>query len=198
MQGKISVDFVCSSMEIDVSVVKDNARKIEKGLNKYLSIMQAFRLSDISCDYKLQKAYKGFYRVRRDDDFCRVYFDYMDKHKNDIDINLDDVISYLYKETGKYEPSFSSKLLATIDSNKPVWDLHVLSQLSIKAPPYYKKDRLQLSFATYKTLENWFATYLQTQNAKEVIKCFDSLFPVKQLTNVKKIDLVLWCMGPKG
>jgi hypothetical protein len=185
-------------MIIDTNVIRDNALKIEKGVVKYLSIMDSFRLCDVSSDYAFQRKYKGFYRVRRNDDFCQLYFEYMEKHKNDRNIRFENVISYLYKETGKMEASFSSKLLATINVNAPVWDSHVLSQLSIERPTQYQEKRLQAYIGTYSVLEKWYYDYLQTQNAKELISCFDTHIKNKQLTNVKKVDLVLWCMGPKG
>jgi len=184
-------------VEIDVNVVRINAKRIEKGLIKYLNIMDRFRSCDASTDYTFQRIYKGFYRVRRNDDFCRVYFKYMEEHKNDLSVNFNSIISHLYRETGRIEPSFSSKLLATINANAPVWDSHVLSQLSIKPPSYSVNDRLQATIETYKELACWYYEYLQTENANEIIACFDSLLPYKQLTSVKKIDLVLWCMGPK-
>jgi len=88
-------------------------------------------------------------------------------------------------------------MLATIIANVLVWDSHVLSQLFIKPPKYSHKNRLQATIDTYTILEKWYTDYLQTQNAIEIISHFDTLIQNNNLTNVKKIDLVLWCMGPK-
>jgi len=184
-------------MFIDANVVKENTQRLNRGINKYLGIMNKFRSCDASTDYAFQRAYKGFYRVRRSDDFCRIYFDYMEKYKNDRNVSFDAVLIHIFNETGRLEPSFSSKLLATINSNAPVWDSHVLSQLSIRPPRYYERNRLEATKDTYKVLEEWYSEYMRTENASEVIACFDSHLPYKQLTNVKKIDLILWCMGLK-
>ena len=39
---------------------------------------------------------------------------------------LADVIGSLYVEAGNVEASFSSKMIATIDPEKPIWDQYVL------------------------------------------------------------------------
>jgi len=184
-------------MEFSLNVINNNSDKIKRGVQKYLGIMNAFRLCDVSSDYTFQRKFKGFYRVRRNNEFCRIFFNYMESQKDNRNIKFIDVISYIYSKTGRIEPSFSSKMLATINANAPVWDSHVLSQLSIKPPVYSHTNRLQATIDTYNVLEKWYTDYLQTQNANDIISCFDTLIQSNNLTNVKKIDLVLWCMGLK-
>ncbi|MCL2696885.1 MAG: hypothetical protein FWE74_02245 [Oscillospiraceae bacterium] len=113
-----------------------------------------------------------------------------------IDISFEDVITHIHEKTNRIEASFSSKLLATITPDNPVWDKNVLTQLSINHPQYYQKDRLETTIKTYYDIEKWYASYLKTQNAQDIIDQFDILIP-NILTNVKKIDLVLWSMGVK-
>jgi len=50
---------------------------------------------------------------------------------------------------------------------------------------------------TYGVLENWFADYLKTQNAREVISLFNEIYPTVNITDVKKIDFALWSLGEK-
>jgi len=104
---------------------------------------------------------------------------------------------HLHELTSRHEPSFASKLLATINPDKPVWDVNVLSNLSIKPPRYYAKNRLMEIVTTYGVLENWFADYLKTQNAREVISLFNEIYPTVNITDVKKIDFALWSLGEK-
>ena len=182
---------------IDVKTINDNIDKINVGLEKYNRIMDSLCECNVSEDMVFQKLFKGFYRVRRNDEFCRVYFSYMEKNKNNIKLTFGDVLAHIHSKTNRLEPSFSSKLLATINPNAPVWDSHVLSQLSIE-PPHYKDDnRLQAIIETYSDVEKRYDNYMTTQNAKEAITRFDKLIPNTQITDIKKIDLVLWSMGKK-
>ena len=159
--------------------------------------MNAFHRCDVSQDKEFQKTYNGFYRMRqRKQEFYQIYFEYMEKHKYS-PVSFDDVITYLYNFTSRYEPSFSSKLLATINPDMPVWDKIVLSQLSIKPPPYNSKNRLKEIINIYSVIEDWYIHYLETKNSKDVIYIFDKTFPDTQITNIKKIDLALWSMGEK-
>ena len=85
-------------MELDVAVVKNNAHRIEKGIIKYFNIMTKFRSCDASSDYSFQRVYKGFYRVRRNDEFCHIFFDYMESHKNDKAVSFDGIFLIFTKE----------------------------------------------------------------------------------------------------
>lgn len=91
-----------------------------------------------------------------------------------------------------------NKFLATINPDTPVWDKNVLSNLSIKTPGNWCKNRVKKIVETYSILENWYTDYIETQNAKDVIYLFDEVFPNTQVTNIKKIDLALWSMGQKN
>jgi len=181
----------------DISSVQSALINIKPGLEKYQYIMGMLHKSDLSKDIEFQRKYKGFYRVRRNDEFCQIYFEYMEQHKKDI-VTFDDVISHIYKETNRYEASFSSKLLATINPDMPVWDSLVLEQLSLTASLYSKKGRLPKTIFLYKEIVSWYANFLETQNADDIICIFDELYPDSNLTSVKKIDFVLWGLGKEA
>jgi uncharacterized protein (DUF697 family) len=181
---------------IDIPVIQRSLSTIDKGVNKYVDIMNCLQNCDVSKDTDFQTLYKGFYRVRRNNEFCKAYFEYMEEHKNSV-ITFENVLQYLYDTNKKIEPSFASKLLATINPNMPVWDKNVLSQLSIKAPQLYCKNRFEAVVETYAILENWYMNYLNTDNAKDVIDVFNSVYPNVQTTDIKKIDLALWSLGVK-
>jgi len=181
----------------DISSVQSALINIKPGLEKYQYIMGMLHKSDLSKDIEFQMKYKGFYRVRRNDEFCQIYFEYMEQHKKDI-VAFDDVISHIYKETNRYEASFSSKLLATINPDMPVWDSLVLEQLSSTASLYSKKGRLPKTIFLYKEIVSWYANFLETQNADDIICIFDELYPDSNLTSVKKIDFVLWGLGKEA
>jgi hypothetical protein len=183
--------------KIDVTLLKQNSVKIKDGIRKYTSIMNRLHECDVSQDREFQKSFNHFYRVRqKSTEWYQLYYSYMQKHKSG-EIAFEDVLFYLHERTGKYESSFSSKLLATVNPDMPVWDMNVLSQLSLNAPPSYCKDRLKKIVEVYSALQKWYADYLKTQNAQEVITRFDELFSETNLTDLKKIDLALWSMGVK-
>jgi hypothetical protein len=115
----------------------------------------------------------------------------MEQHKN-TSLAFEDVVTYFYNSLNRIESSFSSKLLATVNPNMPVWDSIVLNNLELKPPAYYKTNRLQNIIELYSHIVNWYTEYLETQNSTDVLKVFDDIYPNTKLTHVKKIDLVLW------
>jgi hypothetical protein len=152
---------------------------------------------NVSKDTEFQRTYNGFYRMRqRTKEFYQAYFGYMETSKSS-EITFDGVLTFLYQQALRIEPSFSSKLLATVNPDKPVWDVNVLSNLSIQPPCYYHKNRLEATVNTYLLLESWYTEYMTTQNAKDVINAFDSVYPNTNITPTKKIDLALWSLGER-
>ena len=185
---------------LDLDKVKNSLLVLKENrlrdVEKYLIIMDGFHKCNVAHDLEYQKRYKGFYRVRRNQEFCDVYFAYMEKHKNE-SILFEDILNHIFLYTNRIEPSFSSKMLATINPAMPVWDRYVLSQLSLSIPKYYQDNRLQACIKTYNELVAWYSKYEKTQNAKDVIAIFKQVFPQIKITDVKKIDLALWSMGEK-
>jgi hypothetical protein len=178
---------------MDMEKVKLALPKIEEGLNKYLHIMDRLNKVDVSRDIKFQKRYKGFYRMRRNQDYCDIYFSFMEHNKNR-DITFKKTLEFLHNNTKWLEASFSSKLLATLNPNKPVWDEFVLKNLNLKKPYTYSKDRFNKTVNLYYKIENWYKDFLKTDDSKEMLQLFNEYYPDKDITEIKKIDLILWQM----
>lgn len=103
------------------------------------------------------------------------------------------ILTYLYECTGNIEPSFSSKMLATIFPDKPIWDRYVVQNLNMELVGTTKEERLANAIALYADMEKWYADFLQTDKAKECIEAFDRVMPdYKHISTIKKIDSILW------
>jgi hypothetical protein len=76
----------------------------------------------------------------------------MEEHKN-TPIIFKDALTYFYEKTRRIEASFSSKLLATINPNMPVWDVNVLNNLRIIPPHYKQQNRFNKTIDTYMKLQ---------------------------------------------
>lgn len=163
--------------------------KIASGLEKYQYIMHKLHKTDVSADAELQRNFNGFYRVRqRDKGFYQCYYGYMEKQKDNTELTFREVLLYLYEHTGRMEASFSSKLLATIRPEMPIWDAMVLKNLSLKAPATYAKGRLDKIVELYDSICRWY----QSSKAQECAEQFERLFPGTDLTATKKADFILW------
>lgn len=151
--------------------------------------MSRIHETDVSADPEFQKAFNGFYRMRqRPASFYVTFYTYLEQNKTNRLLSFEDIVTYLYQETGSIHASFSSKLLATINPEMPVWDKFVLKNLGLRAPYYYERDRLKKTVQLYQKICDWYSS----QEAAEKLCEFNSLFPDVDISNVKKIDFILW------
>jgi len=167
---------------------------IKKGVDKYLSIMQLVKILDVQKDKDFQRLFNGFYRIRqRPKKFYEFLYYYLEKNKNN-NISFKQTLAFFFYKLQRLEPSFSSKILATINSNLPVWDSEVLKRLNIKIPGYNqdKKDRFNQLVIIYDNIVNWYSEFINTAQAKNIINIFDKKIGETNITNIKKIDLVFW------
>ena len=129
------------------SQVVDAIAKARRGITQYLAILDAVHRVDVSCDRDFQKMYNSYYRVRqRLSGWYEVYYDYLERSKT-TPPQFDTALDYLWSTLGRYEPSFSSKLVATLDPDRPVWDRFVLKNTGQKAPSYAARNRVQAAFS---------------------------------------------------
>ena len=165
------------------------AERIGIGLTRYNRIMGLVHSVDVSADGDFQKFYNGFYRMRqRPAEFYKTYYAYLEKNKDNPMLTFEEILTYLYEETGSIHASFSSKLLATVNPNMPIWDKFVLQNLGLRTPYHYETDRLQKTVRLYQQICDWY----ESAEAREKLQVFNGLFPDAQITDVKKIDFVLW------
>ncbi|MYN45904.1 hypothetical protein GTP23_12685 [Pseudoduganella sp. FT93W] len=173
--------------------IKDALSRAQKGILQYTELMRLFAMVDVSDDAKFQRAYNAFYRVqRRQESWYRGYYSLMQslKGKNS---TFSDILDEIYRLTGRYEPSFASKLLATIDPSKPVWDRFVLENSGHKAPSYSHKEKFELAKKVYASLEKWYSEFVDSADGQNCIAEFDrTVVSDFCFTDVKKVDFILW------
>ena len=117
----------------------------------------------------------------------------MENMKNSTNtLSFEEIFLFIQKESGRCESSFCSKLLATLDPNKPVWDMYVLENLGIKKIYSTASNREQKIVAAYNQICEWYEDFLKTDDAKLIIEIFDEMFPNVNVTDTKKVDLFLW------
>lgn len=174
-----------------------NWDEVKKGLRKYENIMAYFHSTpspafnwDDQSFLQFKTSYNGFYRVRRNLDFQKKYFQLM--FHNARDSQFENILDEIYKQTNRLEASFSSKLLHTINPEMPIWDTEVLKKLDVKVPSYSATNRKAELIKCYKHIENWYKEKLTSSEGKLMMTLFDSKCGPTKITDLKKIDFMLW------
>ena len=78
----------------------------------------------------------------------------------------------------------------------PIWDSKVLKCLGLENA-WDSQRTVKNAIDIYNQIVEWYKEYLKTEEAKHNIKVFDIWFPqyTKKISDVKKIDYILWCLG---
>ena len=180
------------NMKLDVEKIFQQRLAESMGMDKYRYVMENIRDTDISRDKDFQRIFNGFYIVRRNEEWRKIFYTYFERIKNDIP-SFENIITYLYENTGNLEPSFASKMLATILPEKPIWDRYVVQNLELRLEGKTKQEKLEHAVTLYRYMEQWYADFLQTDQARECIEIFDKTLPdYRWLSDVKKVDCILW------
>ncbi|MDF1582631.1 MAG: hypothetical protein P1P78_04915 [Methyloprofundus sp.] len=164
---------------------------VEEGLKKYLAIQQDLKTKDVAKDRDFQKRFNHFYKVRRNAEWQAQYYQLLQKHKNG-SVTFAGILQEIHKNTGRYEASFSSKLVATIHPEQPVIDKCVLKNVGLKLPYPKAKNRDSKLAKVHESLLSEITEFLQHDNGKYLVQKFKKKFPSANVTEVKMVDLVLW------
>ena len=164
------------------------------GLVDYKKIIEAAESADVSLENEaFQKVFNRFYVVRRNETWRGHFYKLFEENKNKSDVKFSDIIHRLYADTGRVEASFASKMLATLNTDMPIWDSKVLAKLKKKLDGKTGDERLDNAIALYDQIIAWYCKFLVSDDGKKCIAAFDDLLPqYNRLSNTKKIDFLLW------
>ena len=179
-------------MSFEVSKVFQERLASSMGLDKYRYIMEQVSITNVAVDIDFQRIFNRFYIVRRNESWRKSYYEYFESVKNGKP-TFENIITYLYECTGNIETSFSSKMLATILPEKPIWDRYVVQNLNMQLTGATKEEKLKNAIMLYADMEKWYADFLETEKGQECISEFDRVLPdYKEISKIKKIDSILW------
>lgn len=173
--------------------MKFDAVRINQGIDSYNEIMSKINSPEF-CTDSFKKLFNGFYRIRQKpsswyDAYYGVFSDC--KQRN---LSFKEVLTMVYDKTGELHPSFCSKMIATLNPDKPIWDQYVLQWLGIILnPPKEAKDKIEYMSKIYKQIEIEYNAHLNDKNIQEAIRDFDvKIKNGKNISSIKKIDFMLW------
>lgn len=165
--------------------------RVEPGLRKYLWIMGRVRGCDVRTDATFQRTFNGFYRVRKNAVWRAAFYELMETAKTR-PLGFADVLGSLRASVGSVEASFASKLVATLDPERPVWDQFVLTNLGLRKPYAYQRDQFDRTLRVYEELQRRHAELVRSPVGRLICERFVARHPGAVLTDAKRVDLVLW------
>jgi hypothetical protein len=170
-------------------------------LSRYDQLQTLLGPTDVSADPDYQRIFNGYYRMqRRRQDWYGHYFSLLEREKANCSLSFREVLNETYDATRRVEPSFSSKLVATIRPEMPIYDKYVRENLLLKPPGRNKTAQVRVAelVALYSDLESKVSALVQNPVYIEKVRPeFDKAFrSYVHFTDVKKLDLLLWQNRP--
>jgi len=165
--------------------------RLEHGLDQYLWLQHHVRSYDVSTNEDFQRRFNGFYRVRRGSQWRSAYFGLLESSKAK-GIEFPEALQEVNRRTGRVEASFASKLVATLDPSKPVIDKFVLAHFELRLPRCGVSNQGLKTIHLYRELCDKYHAFLQGLTGGMIRKLFDERYPCSEVSELKKLDLVLW------
>ena len=169
---------------------RDKLSRLEKGLDKYADIMRK-PINPSSKEF--QRAFSSFYRVRRNEEWKRNFFDIFATVAQNRHCTFEQILTAVFHKNRQVEASFCSKMLATINPEKPIWDRLVCEfifghGITLTGTPEKKIDK---AVELYGKIEKWYAENIS--QATDLLRKFDQQFSAhSKIKPTKKIDFLIW------
>ena len=167
-----------------------------------LFIKKEYAKGNIQENFVFQFVFKRFYGMDNaglSDGMKKCFFGLLAKK----DTNLKTILSDLYEIPRKkgdksMQFSFATKLLHTIDNDKPIYDTEIGSLTYSKPKHSDDKDTTIRSYIElYNNLERLNAKLLENNKIQRVISEFRLKFDVdkEKISDVKALDFIMWSLG---
>jgi len=167
-------------------------KKLKSGVEKYQTIMEKYWSVDITKNQEFQRLYNGFYKIRqRNQEWYSHYYQMLENLKSH-NCSFDKILQELKTRTSRIEASFTSKMYATRNPNFPIIDKWILNNLELKLPYSYERNRLEKISRLYKRITKWYKAYIFSEDGAKYVKWFNEICPESSISDVKKIDFILW------
>lgn len=164
------------------------------GFPRYAKIIKELHNVKINEDRSWQKNFNAFYKVRRNKEWQKIYYDIFEREKCKKP-SFEIILREIYDKTGNVEASFVSKMISTIDEGLPIWDQYVLSNLKLRLLGKTKEEKLENAICIYNKIKSWYDEFVSSEKGINCIEEFDKVMPkYAWFSPVKKIDFFLWSM----
>lgn len=191
-----------------IEEIKDNKKLIfdnikQESISVYLFLKNEHKKRNIGNNLLFQFIFRSYYRLDNGglgDKLKERYFVLLSNKQKD----LKKILSELYKiptlnskNKNTIQFSFATKLIHTLDNNKPIFDTEVSRVILEKVQGKNKRDKIDSYLKIYEGLEGLYTSLLKDGDIKNIIKKFRSKFKVKNnsISAIKVLDFIIWSLG---
>lgn len=167
----------------------------------YSFLKDEYTKGNILSNFVFQFVFRSYYRLDNaglSDEIKSRFFELLSEKQ----IDLKTILSELHKIPtlkGKktIQFSFATKLLHTIDNNKPIFDSEIAKLIKSKQDGSDKETKICSCLKIYDFLKELYAKLKEDYKIKKVISKFRTKFKVddEKISDTKVLDFIMWSLG---
>ena len=169
------------------------------GLKAYSNIMLFTQNRPFVATQDFRTKFNGYYRLRqRSNEWYDKFYSLFESQFR-VERSFEDLLREMHTVNGSLEVSFISKLIATVNPDKPIWDQYVVRNIGLesewrRSSGLPKERRIQKAVEIYNGIVKWYSDFLNDETGKACIERFNQVLPQYKdnISNTKKIDCILW------
>ena len=172
-----------------------------ESVDVYLFLKDEYKKGNVKNNIVFQFVFRSYYRLDNaglSDKLKERYFDLLAGKQTDLEY----ILSELYKlETLKgknsIQFSFATKLLHTLDNNKPIFDAEVARVIHRSVTGIGKEEKIDSCRSIYNDLIGIYYNLINDEGIKKIIFKFRKKFSVsaERMTDIKVLDFIVWSLG---
>jgi len=190
--SETSLSLADEDFELDDGAVRTAIHDASSDIAEYLWLRRSLNQVDVTDDPGFQQRFNAYHRIsRRSQEWHTAYYWLLETAKA-VGAEFADILYTLWDRTGRYEPAFSSRLVAMVDPSRPNWDRFALATTGLRAPAYTDPDKLEKAVAVYQGICEWCGTRLASRGGQRILALFDEEVPDHQgISDLRKLEWVL-------
>lgn len=187
-----------------IKEIKNKKKSLIKKISKeeieaYKFIIDTVKNKKNKNNYVFRFVFLNFFKVKNfrdnfDDDWLNRYFQILENASGQNKIpSIKEVLEQLKnKNDKKVWFSYATKLIHTLDPKEsPIYDSSIGKNLGIY-PHGGKGDKIKKCIKAYTMLQCRYNEMQCQKGWKKSIECFKKQFPRNNVSNMKKIDFIIW------
>jgi hypothetical protein len=188
MPSILMSDVIRCSNEIFERLAKRRA-----DLERYAFTINHLGKVNVQQDFAYQRTFNGLYGVRRNAEWRRHFYQILEQHKSSLDVRFPAIVGEIFERTGRVEASFASKLIATIDPTKAIYDSVVRGNLGLPNRTSAGHAKIEDVTRDYDAIQAHLDALVTSAKFQELRQRFDREFPdFNAFTDLKVLDFLIW------
>lgn len=162
-------------------------------LARYERTITQVYLTNVAEDLVYQRTFNGLYGVRRNADWRQKFYRIFERQKSVPTPEFRDIVQQIFESTGRVEASFASKLMATLDPQRAVYDAIVRSNLDLPTRTNAGHARIEAAVSDYEAIQAHLNALVRSEAFPILRQRFNYELPgFTSFTDIKVLDLMIW------